>query len=206
MKKWIGVSALVVLAVTAVAVGGYFTWLHTSPPLPATVDDAMALVKSPRFRRLSEAEREPYVVRMRELADAMTPDQREKGMDLMRDDPELRKEVQKVRSQAMGLRFQEFARADPDQRRAMLDEDIQKMEAGMAMMKGRRTEGGGGNKGPRPGGDNRRAERKKMFQDRIQNGDPQDQAYMGEYMKALMQRRRELGLPESPWHRPAKGK
>ncbi len=188
----------------------------------------MSLVKSARFQRLSEAEREPYVERMRELAETMTPEQREKGWEMMRADPELRKEVQKVQSQAMGLRFREFAKADPQRRLAILDEDIQKMEAmraGGAMM-GRRGPGGSGNpnggaaRPSRPEGENRppqsnsaapsgqpsatnrREERKKMFQDRIQTGDPQDQAYMGEYFKALMERRRELGLPDRPPHRP----
>lgn len=227
MKKWISISVLVVLAITAVSAGGYYTWLHTSPPMPATTEDAMALVKSARFQRLSEAEREPYVERMRELAENMTPEQREKGWEMMRADPELRKEVQKVQSQAMGIRFREFAKADPQRRLAMLDEDIQKMEAmraGGAMM-GRRGPGGSGNpdggaaRPPRPEGENRppqsngapsgqpgatnrREERKKMFQNRIQTGDPQDQAYMGEYFKALMERRRELGLPDHPPHRP----
>lgn len=234
MKKWVGISVLVVLAITAVSAGGYYTWLHTSPPLPATTEDAMSLVKSPRFRRLSEAEREPYVERIRELTDAMTPEQREKSWEMMRGDPELRKEVQKVQVEAMGMRFREFAKADPQRRLAILDEDIQKMEAmraGGAMM-GRRGPGGSENSNngagaarpPRPEGENRRPqsngsssgqgqpgsanrrdERKKMFHNRIQTGDPQDQAYMGEYFKALMERRRELGLPDRPSHRPSGG-
>ena len=50
---------------------------------------------------------------------------------------------------------------------------------------------------PRGGGANDpgRAERKKWMQDKIEQGNPQSQAYMSEFFKALMEARQKAGLP-----------
>lgn len=195
MKRKIGIAMLTLVASGVLAGGIYLVWLRLPPKMPANVQEAMALMNSPQYRRLSEQERQPYLERMRQLGESLTAEERKALWEKGRNDPEFRKNAREAQSNVMLQRAREFAQADSVTRRNILDKIIAMQE--MA------PRGGGGNPGPRPGNDANRQERQKWFQDRIEHGNPQAQAYMSEFFKALIERRKDLGLsplPAGPRH------
>jgi hypothetical protein len=61
-----------------------------------------------------------------------------------------------------------------------------------------RSRGQGGGRGGPPRDPAARAEHDAWIHDKIEQGDPQRQAYVSEFWKALRQRRRDMGLPADP--------
>jgi len=193
-KKWITMSFALLLAAGVLAGGIYLTWLRTPPPMPANVDEAIKVLSSPQYSRLSEAERQPYIQRARELGEKLSGEERSAMWKRANEDPEFRKNARDVQNDVMLQRAREFAKADPAKRKQIINTMVMMEMAARAagkMPPGPRGGGGGGDANAAQ----RRAERKKWMQDKIENGNPQSQAYMSEFFKALMDRRKELGLP-----------
>jgi hypothetical protein len=191
-KRWLRVGVLGVVAAAVLSGGIYLTWLWTAPPIPQTMDDAIALLASPRYQRLTEQQRRPYIDQMQKLGRELSAEEKRALRDRMKDDETLRRSGREIGTEWMLERAREFAKADDFQRKQMLDRIIGMQE--MASNRGQRAGGP-----PRDG--KARAEHDAWMRDRIEHGDPQRQAYVGEFWKALRQRRAELGLPADPMPR-----
>lgn len=193
---------LAVLAAVAIAGGGYYAWSITPPPMPKTADEAVALLKSDRFQRLSDKQKRQYRDRIAEVIGPLDP---EKRRELMRD-RELRESGggRDMMRAMMLQRATAYAQADPAERQDMI---TQAREQFGAMMRGRggpRGEGDGqGNRPPSGEGEERqpreemteaerearRAERREQWKSHIEQwvneGNPQESALIREYFHAL---------------------
>lgn len=213
---------LMVVAIASAGFGGYYLWMTTPPDMPEDVDDVLALVESKRFKRLPTSRKMDYVEPMRKIRQSMTPEQREHVRERMKDDTELRESMSAVGRAFMYERARQFATADVDERRAMLDQIINMFEMSGFGRRGSRPRadgnGDGSNRGVGHGGGDasrggrsdaerqaRRRDRATRFQERMEHGHPQRQAYIGEFFKALRKRREERGLDPNIWPRRRRG-
>ncbi len=204
-RKKMQVGLLATASLLVLAGGLYAAWLFTPPALPSTNDDIMDLVGSPRFTRLSPAQKERYYDRMTELGDSMSADERRTMWQSAREDPEKRAEFRSAMEYRMYSQARRYAQAAPEEKMAVLDEAIQAMAAMMAQ----RPRGGrpGGERGGNRENDTRtdeqrdadraarREARTQEIQNRIERGNPQRQALTREFFQALRKRGEELGLP-----------
>ncbi len=196
-RKIVLVTVLVVAAVATLAVGGYYTWLISPPPLPQTPDDVLAVIGSARYERLPDYRKQQYLTEAERLMRDMPDEQRQQWMQKVRGDEGARDAMRQVWRQMMTQRAIEFARADPARRAEILDEDMARME----QMRQRRNQmrgennGGdqntGGGRGGRPGPN--RADFRDHIEERFQHGNPQINALIGEYHRARRQRREQAG-------------
>ena len=193
-KKSILAAVLAVLAVGTLVFGGYYLWLTTPPPMPVNMEEGFDVLKSARYARLPDDRKLAYVEKMWRMREQMTPEDRRAMRERFESEPELGTAVRSAVEEMMVQRAREFAKADPKARQAMLDGFIQ-----MEQMMRRNREGGSDR--PRSNGGNRE-EWRRRFEERIETGDPQKQAYVGEFFKAMRLRRQELGLDPLPPHRP----
>ncbi|MCE9590594.1 MAG: hypothetical protein K8S99_08740 [Planctomycetes bacterium] len=206
-KRIIVGSLAVIIGLTVLCGGVYAWWLRTPPPMPTTIDESIALLKSPRFNRLTDDQKEPYVEQSMKLRESLSEEDRRSLMEKFRGDPELRRAAGEAGMNEMALRAREFALADPTKKVQILDQAIAMMEM---FRRGGPTTRPDGGAGGGPGGGDRppmsdadrakwQQERQNQFQSRrqqrIEHGNPQKQAYMAEFMKALRARRQQLGLP-----------
>jgi hypothetical protein len=97
----------------------------------------------------------------------------------------------------MGLRLQEFARADAAQRQHILDQAIDEFESRPNRGERRRPTTAPGPRWPGPPG----GDRASRFRQRMQSGNPQRQAQMAEFFPAVQERRRQRGLSPAPTRR-----
>lgn len=204
IRDWIATLArrkvltvgLAVAAAVCLAVGGYAAWLLSPPPLPRTLPEAVALAKSARYQRLDAPTRAQYLQRMQNLFQSSDPENRRAIWEQVRDDPEARQALGQMTEEMMGLRLQAFAKADAAGRRQILDEAIDQWEARRTQMANRPATRPAGERGPGPGGPNGAGgDRMARMRERMQKGNPQQQALMREFMRAMQERRRERGLP-----------
>jgi hypothetical protein len=180
---------LSVVAVVCLLLGGTATWYwwpRTPPPDPQ-VQEARALQTklAASFTQTTDVkETIQSMGKLRESMEKMTPEQRREVMEgpggpreMMRRDAE------------------EFVSLPLDKRNAFLDKRIDQMEKFMAAM--RQSGNGGPPRGERPqgnpgGGGRTRLERSR---DMLNRTNPEERALFSEYFSALMERRKERGLP-----------
>lgn len=217
MKNWkritIG-SVSVLLGLGVLSGGAYAWWLGTPPPLPTTLDESITTLTSARYQRLTEEQKEPYLEQARRLTESLSPDERRSQWEKMRQNPEQQRAMREAQGDMMLLRAKEFAMADPIRRTQIVDQAIGMMEMGRGATTRPAREGGDraarANNPDRPDRpemseeerakqrEKRMAEGKSRIQKRIEKGNPQRQAYMSEFFKAVRERRKELGLPDHP--------
>jgi len=176
-------AVLITVAVVALIGGGLYAWYLVPPPMPTTVEEATALLKSDRFQRLSDHEKRDYHDRIAELFGPLDRDQRRQ---LMRDN-DLRDARRDMFRRMMVQRARAFALADEAKREAMIAEDLARFEA-MRGQRPKRPE-----QGERPErSEEQRAERGRERRDRIEdwvnNGNGQDWALIREYWQHIRQR------------------
>jgi hypothetical protein len=188
LKRTILAGVLAIAAAAVLATGLYITWIRTPPPMPQSIEDAIALMDSPRYQRLNEQQRRPYTDQMFKLGQSLTPEQRAALRDRMKDNPAFTRNRREMGAEWMLNQARDFAKADDFKRRQVLNQIIAMQEA---------AAGRGERRGP-PREGQARAEHDAWMQEKIEHGDPQRQAYMSEFWKALRQRRREMGLPPDP--------
>jgi hypothetical protein len=174
-----GVTAAALSGV--IGVGVYLTWLRTPPPMPQTLDEAAAVFASPRYRRLPDTRRAAYVIHVRQLVDALPAAERSRVWEQWGSEPGLRDATRRARQDMMVVQARQFAAADAKTRTAMVD-------AFLAMRRG-----GGPPTDPEER-EQRRADARQRMMQYTQYGDPQNQAYVQEFWKAVRQRRQELGI------------
>jgi hypothetical protein len=207
MKRTFLVIVLCSVSIGSVAGGIYYWWLHTPPPMPKTIDDALAVVQSPRYKHLDESRRQAYLEKARAIFDALPPQDRLQVIDRVQADPTLERAVRQAREDWMVTQFRQYLAADKAKRQQILDQMIAAMEAGAQLQ--RLAHRGG----PDPGDANaqarqqeRMAAAKKHMQEWTETGNPQAQQYMMEFLGDLMRRRQELGLNPDPFpHGPRGG-
>jgi len=175
-------AVLITVAVAALLGGGLYAWYLMPPPMPTTVEEATALLKSDRFQRLGAHEKRDYHDRIAELFGPLDRDQRRQ---LMRDH-DLRDARRDMFRQMMVQRARAFALADEAKREAMIAEDRARFEA----MRERRPRPEQGERPERS--EEQRAERGRERRDRIEdwvnNGNGQDWALIREYWQHIRQR------------------
>ncbi len=162
---------------SAIGAGLYLTWLRTPPPLPDTIEQAMTVFASPRYRRLPDTRRAAYVMHVRKLADELPQSERTDLWQRMRNEPGMQDAARQAMQDMMVAQARQFATADAVTRTAMLDAFIATME---------QRQRNGNKRNP--------DEARQRMQRYAQYGDPQNQAYVQEFWKALRQRRHELGI------------
>jgi len=201
IRKWLLTSLLAIGSVAAVSYGIYYVWLTTPPAMPETLTDAVEVANSPRYRQLSPQRKEAYQSRIMELFREADDTEREALREKMRDQPELRRGTREVMREQMMDRVRQFAAAERADRKKILDEDIDRMQAMFRNRPDRGDrDGGGPPRGERNADDGERRQRpdRSNWRDRIQNrieqGDPQRQALMMEYWQALRDRMEERGI------------
>jgi hypothetical protein len=169
------IKRLLVGSAVAVLVGGAAAswWYFTPPAMPTDLASAKQVLESPRFKRLSKAEKQPYFDVIREQFGSLDPEQRR---ELMRTDG-----MRDMWRGEMENRLRAFALADEAARQKMIEE-------GMAMMRGMDNRP----REPRPEGERPPRDPSAMrdrMSDRLANGNPQNQAIMSEIMKRIREQR-----------------
>ena len=129
------------LAVVTLAVGGGLAWYLTPPAMPTTVAEAEALVKSPRFTRLSKKQKQPYQDVIREQFGSLDRDARRA---MAEENRELAQALREARNVQMEQMLRKIALASPAERPALMEE--------MQQQRGRGPGGRGGPPGERGDG------------------------------------------------------
>ncbi|MEO0474650.1 MAG: hypothetical protein AAF085_01590 [Planctomycetota bacterium] len=186
--KLVKLVLLPLLALAALAIGGYQAWLRTSPPMPETVDDVEALLNSARYARLSNADKRPYQERMNEMWGGLNKEDRKRLGEQLEDNPDARQEAfeQGIRTFYTTMILQQ----DKAQRDVMLDMIINQMESAEGKQR-RQDEQAARNT---PEGKEREAEHIRKMYDWLDKGDPQAMGYGSEFFKMINERREERGM------------
>ena len=151
------------LAIIACMLGA--SWYFSPPPMPTTIEEAKALVDSPRFARLSKDQRRPYLDVITETFGSLDDDTRRA---MVEENDALRDALREGRRSAMMERARAFGLADAEEREAMLAE----------------SPWGARPPGPRPGGGDGGARMRGRINDSMVNGNPQQGAYFAEMIRS----------------------
>lgn len=182
-KTGVLAGALVLVAGGVVIGAVDYLLVNRPPPMPQDLDEATEVLHSRAFARLPDDRKLVYGERVRELMESADDEQRQAFVERV----ELNDAVHDMRAAMMVRWARQFAQAPPEQREAILDGFVQKMQAG---------------KGPGPGGrpdaeltgeqrakrDARRREGIDKMREMAATGNPQDAAYIQEFFKALSDR------------------
>lgn len=197
VKKKIGVGVLVVVAAAILAFGGYYSWLITPPPMPKTVEEAGELLVSARYLRLPESRRFDYMQRASELFDNATQEQKKEMFKKARKNPADKEAFRKAIEDRINMEMRNYTLADDFDRRMIIDRAIGMQE----MMTSRQSK-----RAPREMTPERKAKHErrkdefiKQIQEKLEKGNPQHQAYFGEFIKAMITRREAMGLDPLPF-------
>jgi len=200
-KRWWFVTLLGVCGIVSLTGGGYYTWLRTAPPLPSTAEQALETLQSDRFKRLPESRRQAYYDRSAELWKSLDSDAQRDLRAAMQDNTAAREAVRDMMANMMLENARKFATATEEQRQGQLDAVIAMQELAAKRWQQREEK-------PVETGDAERRQKrmengKQRIQQWIETGNPQRQAWMGEFLKALHARRQERGLdPDAGFGRP----
>ena len=188
-NKKILIACLPVLALVALAFGGYAFWLRTPPAMPETVEDVENLLTNKRYLRLSNADRRPYQEHMNEMWGDFSKEDRRRLAQSLRDNPEA---GQDAMQQQMRNMFKVMVLNNNEAgRNAMFDLAINQMET--ADSKRRHQEEMA--KRDTPEGREREEKARRWMMDWLDEGDPQTMGYGSEFFKLMNNRRKERGLP-----------
>jgi hypothetical protein len=196
IKRWLGAGLLAMVAVAALAGGGYYVWLTTPPPMPATLEEAVDLLQSPRYLRLPENRRFDYMKEAARLFDEAPSKDKREVMKLVRNNAQAREAFGKAMQDRFLMEVNNYVHADAFGRQVMVDRVIAMQRMFESRLQQRpKKEGDEARRQARQ--DRHREEFMRTYQQQIQHGSPQNQAYAGEFFKAIMDRRVQMGL--SPW-------
>lgn len=187
--KTIKLVVLPLLAIMAIALGGYQAWLRTPPAMPETVDDVERLFDSARYARLSNSDKRPYQEHMNEMWGSLSKEDRKRLGETLIDNPDARQEAmeQGIRTFYKTMIYQQ----DEFARNAFLDMMIDRMESDEGKQDRKEQQASRHT----PEGKEREAEHMRKMYDWLDKGDPQTMGYGSDFFKLLQQRREERGLP-----------
>lgn len=169
-SKSIKVAALTAVSVVVLTAGGALAWYFTPPALPTTLEEAIAVANSPRYKRLSKDQKEPYLDVIRERFGSLDREERRK---MLGDDEAARNMARDaMRGMWMG-RMKAFGAATFEERREMLAQMPQRPE-----------------RPQRPPGEGRDpGQMRNRVSDRMANGNAQNMANMGEFIRQRQKQR-----------------
>lgn len=186
-KRLLRRSGLVLGSVVVLAVAGGASWYFTPPAMPETIDEARAMVNSPRFERLSKEAKQPYYDVIREQYGSLD---RETRRQLREEDEKLTEAMRDARTVMFRSMLVQMAEMTPEERSAMMASFGRGRPGGNA---------GGGSGGSGSGDRSQRPERtpeeqaeraermRDHISDRIANGDSQ----MNQLMREMFSQRRQ---------------
>lgn len=188
---------LTLAAAGSIGGGCYYWWLTRPPPMPTNIDEAIAIVSDPRYLRLPESRREPYLAKSRELAQKLGKEDRERIRKQVENNPELRKAVQGAMEDQLLIMARDYAKADAVKRKVLVEMAVWGQELGR-----RRAQESVDASKSDPEAEKRREEQRNEFvkymENRVEHGNPARQGYAMEFFKAIADRRRELGMDPNP--------
>ncbi len=195
-------GGLLAAGLVVVAVAGGAAWYFTPPAIPDSIDEARALVNSPRFERLSKDAKQPYYDVIREQYGSLDRDERRQ---LREADEKLNEAMRDARTVQMREMLVQMAEMTPEERDAMMatfgrgrpgsdrtpNAQPARDSGSNPSDRGERGDGGGGGWGDRPERtpeeQAERAERmREHISDRMANGDSQ----MNQLMREMFSQRR----------------
>jgi hypothetical protein len=113
MLRW---GVIAVAAVLALAAAGFAAWYFTPPLLPENVEQAKAVLTSPRFERLNKADKQPYYDTIREQFGSLDRDERRR---MMEEDEKLRNAMGDAMKNTMEAWGRQWILASDEERAAM---------------------------------------------------------------------------------------
>lgn len=197
-RKQIGALAATAAFAVLCIVGAIVWWpTDAEPPLnlPATAEEGFAFMTSAAFTGLPDYRQEAYRREVRRLLGEMPDDRRAAFIARYRGSAELAKGLDQLQYDPVRPAMQEYFKTAPDQRQAVLDKHIDRMERFRALGGLGRSLGGAGNSGRPEASPEMRDYMRDRVEGQIQDGNPQETARMMEFMKAFRQRRLDRGLP-----------
>ncbi|MEM8738310.1 MAG: hypothetical protein AAGG38_07520 [Planctomycetota bacterium] len=105
------------LAAVVLGAGLGARWYFTPPPMPTTLDEARALVNSPRFDRLHKAQKQPYYDVIREQYGSLNRAERRR---LREENEKLAEAMREARTVQMRQWVAAYARKSPEEREALI--------------------------------------------------------------------------------------
>ncbi len=204
-RRLMQIGLLVAAAAGSLGWGAYQWWLRTPPPMPDTVEQAIELFKSERFTRLPETRQEAYYDRSRELFERLDGDRRRELRVRYENDAAARDAVSNAMLTMITKQARNFITMEPVQRQVVVDGFIAMQELGARRHAQRQAE-----RGHEPADPDRQRRREQRLDDArgrieswVEQGNPQRQAYLSEFFKAIRERRIERGMqPEPDFSRP----
>lgn len=182
---------LVVVAFAALAIGSWQAWLRVPPAMPGDVDQVEALFDSPRYQRLSTAEKRPYQERVNEMWGQLSKEERDRLRGFLDANPDAQQEAQDAMQQMMRTMYvTQIIKQDEAARDVAMDGFIAMGEA----QRGSR-EAQDPNREKTAEELEREAEGRRRMWEMLDKGDPQNIGYMSEFFKRMQQRRAERGMP-----------
>lgn len=187
-RKWVRLVVFPLLALAVLAIGSYQAWLRTAPAMPQTVDDVEALLESPRYARLSKAQKRPYQEHMNEMWGGLSKEDRQRLGERLEGNTDARQEAfeQGIRTFYKTMIVQQ----DEAARTAFLDMMINQMESAEGRQRRQEKQASRNTEE----GKQRQAENMRRMYDWLDKGDPQTMGYGSDFMKLLQERRQERGL------------
>jgi hypothetical protein len=196
-KRIIVLGATVLVALAGAWVGVAFFRPREAEPsinLPRSAEEGFQAAASAEFAKLPDYRQEAYRREVQRLVAALPEDQRQAMFARHRGSREFLKGVREVRYDPVRTAATEYFKAVPENRTAVLDKWIDRMEKFRALGGLGRSAGQGGNglSGATP---EMRDFVKQRIESQIQEGDPQETAQTMEFLKQFRQRRIDRGLP-----------
>jgi len=110
-------GGLFVAGLVLLAVAGAALWYFTPPAMPESIEEARAMVNSPRFDRLSQKAKQPYYDVIREQYGSLDRDERRQ---LREADEKLSEAMRDARTIQMRAMLVQLAEMTPEERDAMM--------------------------------------------------------------------------------------
>ena len=187
-RKRTVVYILVISGISTLGWGGYQAMQQLPPPWPTTPEEALAVIDSSRYDRLPEYRQREYRIQAGILLKKMP---QEKRREIFRSNNQMHGKLREVFREQMVQKAIDFANADLQQREVLIDMAINEWnrKRGQHIKQGRKQRG---NKSATdPHRNERLSKFKAHLQDRFQHGNPQENALIGEYFRAIKRRHKQ---------------
>ena len=195
-KRIVVLGTIILLGAAGAGIGVAF-WPREAEPsinLPQTAEEGFRVAASEEFAKLPDYRQEAYRREVQRLVAELTEEQRQAMFLKYKGSREFVKGIREIQYDPVKLAMQQFYKASPENRTAVLDGLIDQMERFRALGGfGRSTNQSGNN--PSGTSPELRDYMKQRIESQIQEGDPKETAKTMEFMKQFRGRRIERGLP-----------
>lgn len=193
-RKRLKVGGAVLASAVLLGTGIGAAWYFTPPAMPTTIDEARAMVNSPRFERLSKQQKQPYYDVIREQYGSLDRDARRAMRD---EDEKLRETMREARTIQMREMMVEAARGDGEMQMPFGPPRGDRPRGDQPGPGGPPGGGDGGGGGDQPRAerpeptDEQRAERAERMRDHISDRMANGDAQLNQLMREMFSQRRE---------------